>query len=343
MIEVGPLADGEEDAWDAFLLANPGGLLYQSTSYRDLLLDLLDCEAEYLVARQGGEIRGVLPIMWAGDAGGRVCNSLPFYGSHGAPLAADPDAESALIQAWDERAARAETATATMVANPFAGGARERPRHNLEDERISQATELPGADPEELMAIYSKNARRDVRRAERRGVEVEIDQDRLPDLGRMHIENITAIGGMPKPESFFAAVPRHFRAGEDFDVWVASLRDVMIAGLLVFYFNEVAEYFTPAADRSHQADEPMALILHRAMTESASRGCRVWNWGGTWSSQQGVHRFKRKWGAVDTRYRYFVQLNDESLLDSTPEELGRRFPHFYLAPFSALRSQEAVR
>ena len=63
MIEVAPLKTSENEEWDAFLLGNPGGLFVHSIAYRDLLVWELGCEAEYLVARDAGEIRGVLPIM----------------------------------------------------------------------------------------------------------------------------------------------------------------------------------------------------------------------------------------------------------------------------------------
>ena len=338
MIEVEPLHPGDDAAWDAFLLDCDGGLIYYSTSYRDLLQDELGCEAEYLVAREGGEIRGVLPLMGSGDAGGRVLNSLPYYGSHGAPLAKSPDAEQALIEAWNERAADSGTLAATMVANPFRGEPALEPVHDLTDERIGQVTTLPGAGPDALLGIYSKNARRDVRRAERRGVEIESEPDRLPELWRLHEENMRAIGGQAKSERFFTQLSRHLEAGRDYEVWVAGKEGQMAGGLLVMYFGGVAEYWTPAVNADHRADEPMALIVFRAMSSAASRGCRLWNWGGTWSSQDGVYRFKSKWGADDRPYRYFVRVNDKSVLKSTPDELLERFPHFYVVPFSELRT-----
>lgn len=338
MIEVTPLAPDHEAAWDDFLIRTPGGLLYHSIAYRNLLAGLLGCEAEYLVARDGGEVRGVLPVMWSAGDGGRVCNSLPFYGSHGAPVTSDGDAERALIGAWDERATDSGTLAATMVANPFLDHEQAEPVHGLGDERISQVTPLPPEpDEEALMAAFSKNGRRDVRRAERRGVEVGRDESRLSDLWRLHDENIRAVGGLPKAEAFFDAVPKHFDPGEGYDLWVASKDGEMVAGLLVFYFAGVAEYWTPAVDARYRADEPMALILFHAMLQSVRRGCRLWNWGGTWSSQDGVYSFKRKWGAEESRYEYFVQVNDSSLLDATADELRSRFPYFYVAPFSALR------
>ncbi len=151
---------------------------------------------------------------------------------------------------------------------------------------------------------------------------------------------MSAMGGLAKSQEFFASIPSHLRAGEDFDVWVARADGSIVAGLLVLYGNSVAEYFTPAVEHDHRSGQPMALILLRAMVDAAERGCSAWNWGGTWTSQDGVFRFKRKWGAQESRYRYFVKVNDGELLDSTPEELQERFPHFYVAPYSALRSSQ---
>jgi CelD/BcsL family acetyltransferase involved in cellulose biosynthesis len=342
VIEVEALRPAEDAAWDAFVVECDGGVIYYSSRYRDLLVDELGCEAEYLVAREGGEIRGVLPVMWSENGGGRVLNSLPYYGSHGAPLAKSHDAERALIDAWSERATDSRTLAATMVANPFRGGDPLEPVHDLTERRIGQVTMLPSDEPDELMSLYSKRGRRDVRRAERRGVEVGRDPTRLFDLWRLHDENMGVIGGLAKSERFFTELPRRLEPGRDFDLWVASKDGEMIAGLLVLYFQDVAEYWTPAVEAAHRDDEPMALTVFQAMLDASQRGCRLWNWGGTWSSQDGVYRFKRKWGAEDRPYRYFVRVNDRSILEATPEQLLDRFPHFYVVPFSALQSARST-
>jgi CelD/BcsL family acetyltransferase involved in cellulose biosynthesis len=339
VIEIGQLAPAEEDAWDHFLLSNPGGLVYHSIRYRDLLVEHLGCEAEYLVARGSGEIRGVLPLMWTRDADGRLCNSLPFYGSHGGVIADDPKVERALLDAWNERATDPGTLGATMVANPFLDRELPAPIHAMTDERISQVTPLPGrADEEEIMGQIHSSARRNVRKAKRLGVSVERDNGAIAELNEIHQESMRAIGGLAKSEEFFALLPRHLRAGEDFDLWVARLEGETVAALLVLRFNGVAEYFVPATRVEHRSANPNSVLLLAAMTDAAGSGCRLWNWGGTWIDQTGVYRFKRKWAASERRYRYFVQLNDQGLLDSTPEQLRLRFPHFYVAPFSALRS-----
>jgi CelD/BcsL family acetyltransferase involved in cellulose biosynthesis len=331
VIEVATLTAETEPAYRDYVARAPGALLYHSLAYRDLLIDHLACEQEYLVATDGGDVCAVLPLMWTGDDGARVYNSLPFYGSHGSVLADSEEAAAALIAAYDERATADGTLAATMVANPFAERQPPAPAHNFTDERISQVTDLPadGVEP---------SARRNIRKAERAGIVAVIDADRLREVGDIHRANIEALGGLAKDPEFFAAVPRHFQAARDYDVYVALLDDELVAGLLVFYFGGTVEYFTPAVDHDHRSEQPLALLLADAMAAAARRGCRRWNWGGTWTTQDGVFRFKRKWGAREGRYRYYVQVNDDSLLDASPAELRDRFGHFYVVPFSALRS-----
>ena len=60
MIEVRELTAADEPAYAAFLRSRPDALLYHSLPYRDLLLEHLGAQPEYLLALEGGEIRGVL-------------------------------------------------------------------------------------------------------------------------------------------------------------------------------------------------------------------------------------------------------------------------------------------
>lgn len=340
MIEVAPLAPEGEPAYAGFLSDAPAALLYHSLPYRDLLVEHLGCHHEYLIAHDGRSVQGVLPLLWTGAPEARVYNSLPFYGSHGAVLARSPEAESALLQAYDERATSSTTLAATMVANPFLERPHAKPVHNLTDERISQVTALPApsADEDALMELIEPSARRNVRKARRAGIVATIDAAQLDAVAEIHRQNIHALGGLAKDPAFFAAIPRHFEAGKDFEVYTALRDGIVVAGLLIFTFNGTVEYFTPAVHHDHRSDQPLAVLLVQAMLDAARRGLHRWNWGGTWTTQDGVHRFKRKWGAHERRYQYFVQLNDPSLLDATPDELRARFGHFYVVPFSALRT-----
>ena len=133
------------------------------------------------------------------------------------------------------------------------------PAHNLTDERISLVTDLPG-DENGLLELIDSSARRNVRKARRSGFLATTDASRLPSVAEIHRDNIQALDGRAKELSFFAAVPRHFEAGREFDVHVALLEDEVVAGLLVFFFNGTAEYFTPAVHHDHRSEQPLALL-----------------------------------------------------------------------------------
>lgn len=346
MIEVRPLDERDDSEYTEFLSKRPDGLLYHSFRYRNLLCEHLGCRAEYLGAFIGGQLVGALPIMWLDHESGRIANSLPFYGSNGAVIADDPDVADRLMGEWDDRATDTSTLAATIVTNPMSTVPIKTPHHDMTDDRINQATPLPNCAPSEvettIMSVIDSSARRNVKKAQRVGVVADTDVSAITALAGLHQDNMAEIGGRAKQTAFFDLVPQHFEAGTDYDVYVGRMQDQVVAALLVFWFGQTAEYFTPAVHHDYRADQPMAAILLRALTDAVQRGFKLWNWGGTWKTQSGVYRFKRKWGARDTPYRYFVKLNDRSILDCTPAELSERFGHFYVVPFSALTMQPTL-
>lgn len=338
VIDVRPLKASENEEWDAFLRGHPGGVFVHSIAYRDLLVGELECEAEYLVAREAGEIRGVLPIMWAENSQGRIGNSLPYFGSHGGPVTSGPLVDGALIDAWNERASDPGTLALTMVENPFLERDFPHPVHEMTDERISQFTVLAGIGGEdEVMALISAEARSNVRRAARRGVSVELDNDAMAEVWRIHADNMEALGAPARSRRFFEAIQTRLRPGDGFDIWVARVSGMVAAALLVVRFNGVSEYFTSGTRSGYRGHNPHAALVFAALVHETRNGARIWNWGGTHHGMDGVLHFKRKWGSREGRYRYFIHVNERSLLEATQTELLERFPGFYILPFSALR------
>lgn len=340
-VTVEQLRPGDSAEYDDFLLGRPETLLYHSSRYRDFLRALLGCGEEYLVAREGVRVRGALPLLYAERDGRRVYNSLPYYGSNGGVVADTDDACRELVAAYREITLRGTTLASTVVGNPFAPQGGDDLPHNFTDYRIGQFTHLSlGANGrEELLARIDASARRNVAKAAREGIAVDVDHSQLPRLREMHQENIRAVGGLPKTDQFFRLVPEFFEPGRDFDLYVARRDGQVVAGLLIFYFNRTVEYFTPAVDAEHRSLQPLALILAEAMADAARRGFSWWNWGGTWATQDGVYRFKRKWGVDERRYDYHTQLNDEAVLRWPREKFLSTFPGFYVVAFSALKTE----
>lgn len=323
--------------YDRYLAGQEASLVYHSSKFKEFLLDLLHCEEDTLVARGEGGIRGILPILSLAGPHGRVYNSLPFYGSHGGILADDPAARQALARAYSELAGGAGTLSSTIVMNPFDPVDQPVLPHNFTDRRIGQFTPLRGGeDQEAILARIDPAARRNVRKALREGVTVDLDPGQMDALRRMHQANMAEIGGTPKTDTFFRLVSEYFRAGEDYDLYVGRRDGQVIAALLVFYFNRTVEYFVPAIEHEYRTVQPLSAILVTALSDASRRGYERWNWGGTWTTQMGVYRFKKKWAADERMYMYYTQLNDKSVLNLSPPEIVQRYPHFFVVPFNAL-------
>jgi hypothetical protein len=330
-VEAGALEAG----YSAFLSRHQGAMLYYTLAYRNLVQEHLRCEADYFVAVDAGDaVRGILPTMSRPGRFGRVVNALPYFGSHGGVLADDPDAEAALWAHWNDVAARA--AAATVVLNPF--GQQDPPVvWTHADLRIGSMTHLPpSADAEAIVGLIDPSARRNYQKASRLPITVAEEPDAFDLLYEIHFENMDAIGGRVKSRDFFRAVAVHFEAGRGYRLYVARHQGEAVAALLVFLAGRCAEYFTPATRLAYRDMQPSALLLVRAMQDASASGFRLWNWGGTWVTQQGVARFKSKWGGDVRRYRYLTRVNEPALLDAEAADLGRDYPHFYVYPFAAV-------
>jgi hypothetical protein len=332
------------EAFDDYLLTNPSSLFYSSSKYRHFLTELLGCQDESLLAVEGNTVRGVLPLLSMLGERGTVYNSLPYYGSNGGILADTPALCDGLIQAYNSITDSATTLASTIVDHPFVPQDSSSLRYNVTDRRIGQFTNIgiQADHSEEILARIDSSARRNVNKAVREGVTVHIDHTQFDRLRQLHQDNIRAIGGNPKTDAFFALVPLHFNSGEDYDLYVASRDGIIISALLVFYFNRTVEYFTPAIDSDYRSIQPLSLILLTGMADASRRGFVWWNWGGTWTSQSGVYRFKAKWATSQSTYSYYTQLNDETILNWSPAEILAAYPNFFVVPFSALKPGGAV-
>jgi lipid II:glycine glycyltransferase (peptidoglycan interpeptide bridge formation enzyme) len=128
--------------------------------------------------------------------------------------------------------------------------------------------------------------------------------------------------------------------GRDWRLHVAERGGEPLAALLTFEAATTVEYVMPVVIESARTLQPTAAIIAAAMAEASSRGCTRWNWGGTWLTQEGVYRFKKKWGADERRYRYYVTVNDESVRARSAADLAAAYPWYFTLPYASLQPSE---
>lgn len=309
----------------------------QSPEYIRLLEMTLGLKAHFLEV-EGGAI----PYFSKKGKYGEVCNSLPFYGSHGSVVVDSALASGdrkviarELYEKYNNYVKDRGISAFTMIENPFLP---EFFYGTYTDPRRCQITLLP-RDPEDVLrTTVEKRMRASIKRPIRHGVRSEHSEDFSP-LYSLHKENMESIGAKAKPWKFYQSIES---SGADYSLTYAYNSDgEIIAGLLLFYYRDMVEYYTPATSVEHRKEQGLCYLIYSAMTKAIEDGYRYWNWGGTWlSGQDGVYRFKRGWGAEDYFYSYHTLLNNKDILTSSADELLSEYPFFYVLPFPELKKND---
>lgn len=352
-IDIRVLSSETEGDYQKLLMDSPAAMFNHSLRYREFLRKTLsDAQDHYLLAYEADELLGAIPLFYKDGPFGVVVNSLPFYGSHGGvvtKLIADKDVTRELLRSFTEFCEGKKSICSTLIESPLAPNEYQYGNYvsDYYDERIGQITILPeSADPatveDRLLSLYHQKTRNMVRKGLKEGFHVthSNSQETFLALHELHNENLTNIGGIAKPWSVFLAISEVFEYDTDYRIYTAFCNGSIVCALLVFYFKDMVEYFTPATLEAYRNHQPLSLLIFSAMRDAVvERNSKFWNWGGTWLSQDGVYKFKSRWGTIDYPYRYHVKDYRGSgfFEELTPNILLNEYPYFYTVPFSAIR------
>ena len=322
--------------YEEFLLSFDESLVYYSIKYKNLLEDFLKAESQYtIVVDDNNKIQAILPLMKKEGKYGVVLNSLPFYGSNGGILVKSNEALNKLANYYNKLSK--EVASSTYITNPLKDNS-EAIKYDIVDKRVGQWTNIEEKESieDDLMKSFYPTTRTSIRKAIKSGIKVEIDNSQIDFLYETHYENMTSVGGKPKDKRFFELIDKYFEANRDYNIYIAKKDEKIISALLLFYYNNTVEYFTPAILKEYRNYQSTSLIIYKAMIEASKRGYKWWNWGGTWHTLDGVYRFKQKFGAIDKEYNLLININNKEIYKSNKEELLQEYDNFFVVPFDKL-------
>ena len=346
------LEEKYNEAYEEFLLKSAITLFYASNEYRKLLKSFLPIEDYYFIAvNEKREIVGALPsFLIRGKEMGNILNSLPFYGSNGSIIEYENNGKvkEALLGAFQQFGHNNNCISMTIITSPFEKDLdfyETNLKYDFRDQRIGLITRLPKNGPylsDELMRLVHYKTR-NIRKALKTGVTVACGGTHadFAFLAETHLMNMKAIGGIPKPYAFFEQIPLMLEYGKHYEIFTAYINGLRVAALLLFYFNKTVEYFTPVVLEEYRTFQPLSLIIFEAMKHAARKEFNWWNWGGTWSSQNGLYRFKKRWGTEEKPYFYYTKLIDTRILNVRKDELLNQYPYSYVLPFGRLKNEKS--
>jgi len=318
--------------------------------YLKLLSAYLNNEPLCFVLKQGAVPLGTLALFVTEGPAGKIANSMPYYGSYGGCLV-DPslrpddrrEVKSKILLRLVEWAEEENIKLITVINHPFEEDEdlyRAVLKPTFQDERVGQVLRLPHGsstrDPIDLLLQMHKKGRNVVRKGLRlTEVKAENETGAFTFLYETHVKNMYAIGGIPKERSFFDMVYRMLIPGRDYRLYVGYVEGERAAACLTFRYGGVIDYFTPAINQRFRSSQALSAIIMRAMQEGTREGFKWWNWGGTWRSQEGVYRFKARWGGDDKLYKYHIKVLGDV---GDFAKIGRNdllffYKYFYTLPF----------
>ncbi|AMJ97583.1 hypothetical protein AVL55_05050 [Alteromonas macleodii] len=320
-------------------------LVFYAAEYAQLVCTYLEAEYKCIIVEADNGDKAFLPLFIKDGPLGRVVNSSAFFGSHGCILCntSSSDIKLTLLDTLNKWCNENDVISLTLVTNPLLDDLWLYDKFftaDFKDSRIGQFTYFPkNNDSQVLLTQFHSSRRGDYRKAKRNGVEVRYSQNKkdLDWLADVHRQEMNKMGGIAKSQAFFDTLYTTLTPSQ-WQVLCAESDGEMISALLLLYFNNTVEYFTPVTLPSAKSIQPMAALICEGMVDAMGKGYTKWNWGGTWHSQKGVYEFKRKWGTTDKPYFYFTRLRNKQILHTTAQELLASYPGFYVLPFDELLS-----
>lgn len=355
------------DKYQRLVEVAPEGTIYHTKSYVEFLSQWLSSEAVFLGIKENDCLLGAISFVIKKTSEGTIINSNPYYGSYGGFII-DPKSTPKeknqirrdLIEYFHEFANENDCTLSTLVLSPFE---RYQPQYtnkidfDYSDYRVGQISALPQSPKNLRDALFynrfSSSSRRAVRKAEKVDISIELDQKPTKNLdkfyevyaGNMHAKEYkdksVRAGGKIKDKSFFEGLMENLPMG------AARLRSMidsdgeLIGGIFELVNKDTIDYYQPAIKHEARNTGATNLAVFEGMKEGIKNGFRFWNFGGTWETQEGVYRFKRGFGTTDYPYKYLITAHgdDEHIKELTPEDLQKKFPGFYVLPYSELNSE----
>jgi hypothetical protein len=133
-------------------------------------------------------------------------------------------------------------------------------------------------------------------------VSVGSDASMVREYYRLHCVTRRRQGAPPQPWRFFENLQRLLlAAGQGFVVLVGR---APVAGALFLRFGRRAVYKFGASNGEQLEARPNQSALWTGFRHAASLGCEVMDLGRTSLENEGLRRFKRAWGSLETRLTY---------------------------------------
>ena len=302
---------GQSDAaaWTAFVNAAADAAAYHSWTWRAVFERAFGHTCVYLIARSGGDVRGVLPLVQINSVlFGRTLTSLPFL-NYGGVLADDAAAGKALLEAAAEEARlrRCRHVELRHVERMF-------PSLPCRQHKVTMLLRLRGVN----WSALDKKVRNQIRKAEKSDLAVCSGGTELLDaFYTVFARNMRDLGTPVYGRVFFEQILQTFP--DSARLHIVMLGRTPIAGGLTVRSRSKLEIPWASSVRRYNALCPNHLLYWTVIQHAIDTGCEVFDFGRS-TPGEGTFKFKEQWGTEPVPLHWEYVLNGSAHVpDTTPD------------------------
>ncbi len=161
---------------------------------------------------------------------------------------------------------------------------------------------------QQILSSLRDSTRRNIKKADREGVEVKISHSlkSISEFYRLNCITRRFHGLPPQPYYFFKKIYEHIIKKEVGLVVLASYKGKTIAGAVYFHFGDRAIYKYGASDRRYQYLRPNNLVMWKAIKWYLMNRFRRFSFGRTEPNTKGQKQFKTGWETSETIIKYYA-------------------------------------
>src|SRR3972149_515940 len=173
---------------------------------------------------------------------------------------------------------------------------------------------------EQILSSFRDSTKRNIKKAERKCVEVKIvsSLESINEFYRLNCITRKKHGLPPQSYYFFKKVYENIISKNMGIVVLASFHENIIAGAVYFHFGEKVIFKYGASDTNYNHLRPNNLIMWEAIKFYSKMGCRSFCFGRTEPENIGLTQFKDGWRAKKETIKYYIyDLRRESYIQNS--------------------------
>ena len=315
----------EEKAWDSYILNSNSSTFYLQIGWRNVVEKTYKHKPIYLIAKEQGEIKGVLPLfLMRSMIFGKKLVSVPFA-PYGGVCADNKAIENALI---DEAKRMTKECGADYLElrclneNGIGLGLGLAANNSY----ITFILNL-SQDPNIVWKGFNNKVRNAIRKALKSNLEIRSDNN-IGDFYRLYTKNMRDLGTPPHSYAFLKNLLHEFP--EHTKIVRVQYPGTTIASLFLVSFKHTMISGWAASDRAYQNFNPNNLLYWGVIKSGCEEGYKYFDFGRS-IYDSGTFRFKKPWGAEPEQlcYQYYL-CNMKNMPDTSQSNPKRqRFVKFW--------------